>query len=151
MSSLSPFWYFLHSYFSSSSSVDKYPIIYVSSSSCRAASMDIPDPPYHSSLLAGPQGYIPYPHIAAVCRFMLVILLLLGHMTGSIGEHHLWACLCFSSNSSMSGSSNFDSFRNERYVAVQLVLCGVLPPGLVQNCSQHSCVVAIKLFFQPFC
>ena len=29
---------------------------------------------------------------------------------------------------------------------VKLVLCGVLPPGLVQNCLQHSCVVAIKLF-----
>ena len=25
--------------------------------------------PYHSSLLAGLQGYIPYPHIAAVCMF----------------------------------------------------------------------------------
>ena len=27
---------------------------------------------------------------------------------------------------------------------------GVLPPGLVQNCSQHSCVVAVKLFLHPF-
>ena len=26
-------------------------------------------PPYRSSLLAGPQGYTPYPHRAAVCRF----------------------------------------------------------------------------------
>ena len=32
-------------------------------------------------------------------------------------------------------------------MAVQLVICGVLPPGFVQNCSQHSCVVAVKLFF----
>ena len=24
-----------------------------------------------------------------------------------------------------------------------LVLCGVLPPGLVQYCSQHSCVIAV--------
>ena len=51
----------------------------LTSSSCRAASTDIPDPslatsPYHSSLLAGLQGYIPYPHIAAVCMFELVIL-----------------------------------------------------------------------------
>ena len=38
-------------------------IIYISSSSCRAASTDIPDPlPPPSSLLAGPQGYVPYPH-----------------------------------------------------------------------------------------
>ena len=54
-------------------------------------------PPYRSSLLAGPQGYIPYPHRAVVCRFELVDLLLFGHMTGSIGEH-LWARPCFSSN-----------------------------------------------------
>ena len=30
--------------------------------------------PYCSSLLAGPQGYILYPHIAAVCKFELVVL-----------------------------------------------------------------------------
>ena len=45
--------------------------------------------PYHSSPLAGLQVYIPYPHIAAVCMFELVILLLPGHMWGSIGVHHL--------------------------------------------------------------
>ena len=30
-------------------------------------------------------------------------------------------------------------FRDRRQVAVQFVSCGVLPPGLVQDCSQHSC------------
>ena len=55
-------------------------------------------PPYRSSLLADPLGYIPYLHRAAVCKFKLVILLLFGHMTGSIGEHHLWARPCFFSN-----------------------------------------------------
>ena len=45
--------------------------------------------------------------------------------------------------SCMSGSSNFDSFRDGRQVAVQLVLCRMLRPGLVQNCSQLSCVVAV--------
>ena len=39
--------------------------------------------------LAGLQGYIPYPHRAAVCMFELVVLLLLGHMWGSIGVHLL--------------------------------------------------------------
>ena len=53
--------------------------------------------PYRSSLLAGLQGYIPYPNIAAVCMFELVVLLLLDHMKGSIGVHQLWARLCFSS------------------------------------------------------
>ena len=37
------------------------------------------NPPNRSSLLAGPQGYTPYPHGAAVCRFELIALLLLGH------------------------------------------------------------------------
>ena len=54
--------------------------------------------PYHSSPLAGLQGYIPYTHIAAVCRFELVFLLLLGHMWGPIGVHPLWARPCFSSS-----------------------------------------------------
>ena len=40
----------------------------------------------------------------------------------------------------MSGSSNLDSFRDRRQVAVQLVSCEVLPPGLFQDCSQHFCV-----------
>ena len=40
-------------------------------------------PPYRSSLLAGPQGYIPYPHGAALRRFELVALLLLGHVRGT--------------------------------------------------------------------
>ena len=54
--------------------------------------------PYRSSPLAGLQGYIPYSHIAAICMFELVVLLLLGHMWGSIGVHHLWARPCFSSS-----------------------------------------------------
>ena len=39
-------------------------------------------PPYRSSLLAGPQGYIPYPHKTAVCMFELVVLIWLGHGGG---------------------------------------------------------------------
>ena len=38
----------------------------------------------------------PYPHRDTVCRFELVALLLLGHVKGSIGVHHLWARPCFS-------------------------------------------------------
>ena len=33
---------------------------------------------------------------------------------------------------------------------MQLLLCGVLPPGPVQYCSQHYCVVAVKLFSRRF-
>ena len=56
----------------------------LSSSSCRTASTDIPDPlsSLRSSPLAGLQGYIPYPHIAAVCMFEPVVLLLPGHKVG---------------------------------------------------------------------
>ena len=45
--------------------------------------------------------------------------------------------------SCMSGSSNLNSFRDRRQVAVQLVSRGVLPPGLFQDCSQHSYVIAV--------
>ena len=54
--------------------------------------------PYRSSPSAGLQGYISYPHIVAVCMFELVVLLLLGHMWGSIEVHHLRARPCFSSS-----------------------------------------------------
>ena len=52
--------------------------------------------------------------------------------------------------SCMSGLSNLDSFRDGWLVAVQLLLCGVLPPGLDQYCSKHSCVVAVNLFLHLF-
>ena len=58
--------------------------------------------------------------------------------------------LAFPAVSYMSGSSSLDSFRDGRQVAVQLVPCGVLLPGLVQYCSQHSCVIAVQLLLQPF-
>ena len=35
-------------------------------------------------------------------------------------------------------------------MAVQLVSCGVFPPGLVQDCSQHSCVIAVYFFSSRF-
>ena len=54
-------------------------------------------PPYRSSFLAGPQGYIPYPHRPALRTFELVALHLLGHVKGSIRVHDLWARPCFSS------------------------------------------------------
>ena len=50
----------------------------------------------------------------------------------------------------LSGSYNLDSFRDGWYVAVQLLLCGLLSPGLVQYCSQHSCLIDVKLFLHAF-
>ena len=72
--------------------------------------------PNRSSPLAGPQGYIPYPHIAAVCWFELVVLLLLGHMRGTL-EYITYVLV--PASSAVSGSSNFDSFHDGRLVAVQ--------------------------------
>ena len=54
--------------------------------------------PYQSSPPAGLQGYIPCPHIAAVCKFVLVVPLLHIHVWGSTGVHRLWARPCFSSS-----------------------------------------------------
>ena len=54
--------------------------------------------PYRSSHLAGLQGYTPYLHRAAVCRFELVALPLLIHVRESTGVHHLWARPYFSSS-----------------------------------------------------
>ena len=69
-------------------------------SSCRAAGTDIPDPLSPFLPIVHPlwqvQGYIPYPYIAAVCMFELVILLLPGHMWMSIGVYHVWARPYFS-------------------------------------------------------
>ena len=48
--------------------------------------------------------------------------------------------------SRMSDSSKFDSFRDEWQVAEWLLFCRVLLSGLVQYSSQHSCVIALKLF-----
>ena len=32
-------------------------------------------------------------------------------------------------------------------VAVERLVCGMLPPGLIQYCSQHSCVVAYEISY----
>ena len=75
------------------------------------------NPAYHPLLPADPQEYIPYRHRAAVCRFELDVLLLLNHVKGpqEYITHELFPTS--SAVSCMSGSSNFDSFRNGWLVA----------------------------------
>ena len=74
----------------------------ISSSSCRAASMDIPDPlSLHVSLSLIASGMSSGLHPVSsrsCCKFELVVLLLIGHMRGSTGVHHLRARPCFSSS-----------------------------------------------------
>ena len=93
-------------------------IIIITIMSCRLHGYPWPSlatSPYHSSPLAGLQGYISYPNIAAVCMFELVVLLLLGHMRGSITDEFVLASPAVSC---MSGSSNLYSFRDGRQLAV---------------------------------
>ena len=115
-----------------------------SSSSYRAGSTDIPDP--LSPLL--PIVHRPrqvfrtttcIPHIAAECTFVLVVLLLRGRVWGIHKSTSLMSSsLLLQQCPCMSGSPNLNRFRDRGQVAVQLVSCGVLLPGLVQDCTQHS-------------
>ena len=78
-----------------------YIIIIIIIMSCRQHGYPWPSlatSPYHSSPPAGLQGYILCPHIVAVCKIVLVVLLLHIHTWGSIGIHRLWARPCFSSS-----------------------------------------------------
>ena len=74
--------------------------------------------PYRSSLLAGLQGAIQYSHRAVVRMFVLVVLLLLGHVWGSTGVHPLCARSCFTSSIQHVWFVYLDSFRDGRQVAV---------------------------------
>ena len=78
-----------------------YIIIIIIIMSCRQHGYPWPSlatSPNHWSPPAGLQGYILCPHIVAVCKFELVVLLLHGHMWGSIGVHPLRARPYFSSS-----------------------------------------------------
>ena len=56
-------------------------------------------------LPVGLQGFIPYRHRAAVCRFKLVVQNLFDHMKGSTGLHHLFSLARWESSSLPSGQS----------------------------------------------
>ena len=92
-----------------------------------------------SSPLASLLGYIPYCHKAAVCTRWSS-----SFCSAICGEYITYELDPASpAVSCVSGSSNLDIFWDGRQVTVYLVPCGVLPPGLVQYCSQHSCVIAV--------
>ena len=64
------------------------------------------------SLPVGPQGYTPYPHSAAVCRFELATLLLHGHVKDPLEYITHELVPTSPAVSCISGSSNLDSFRD---------------------------------------
>ena len=113
-----------------------------SSSSCPAASTDPPDP------LTPPISIVHCPQeVFKVISYTGAVLLYIGSSWSSYLCSSMWRgpqeyiayefILTSRAVSRMSGSSNFDSFRDGWAVAVQLLFCGVLPPGLVQYSSQH--------------
>ena len=125
------------------------------SSSCRAASMDFPD------LLSPPVSIVHRPREGfQATSYIGTELLYIGSSWSSNLCSSMWRgpleyiayefALTSPVVSHMSGSSNLDSFRDRWKVAVHLLLCGVLPPCLVQYSSLHSCVIANKLFLHTF-
>ena len=126
-----------------------------SSSSCHAASADLPD--------------LLLPSVSIVHRSREVF-----QATSCIGTELLYIVFSWSTNvcssvwrgpleyiayefvltspgvSCISSSSNLDSFRGRWLVALHLLLYRVLPPGLVQYSSQNSCVIAVNLFLHTF-
>ena len=118
-----------------------------SSSSCRAASMDIPDPlspllPIVHRVWQVFRATSRIPHIAAGCIFELVVLLL---PRPYVGVHR--------STSLMNSSLLLQQWPACLVRLTWIVFmmggrwsyswCRVLPPGFVQYCSQHFCVIAV--------
>ena len=69
--------------------------------------------PYSPLLPTGPQGYIPYRHRAAACRFKLDVLLFARPLWRGPQEYTTYELVPTSpAMTRMSGSSNFDSFRD---------------------------------------
>ena len=114
-----------------------------SSSSCRGASTDIPDP--LSPLL-------PIVHrlrkvFRATSRILTQLLNVCSSWSscfcpaicGGPQEYITYKLVPASpAVSCMSSSSNLDCFRDGRQLAVQLVLCGMLPPGLSGHTLDYS-------------
>ena len=59
--------------------------------------------------------------------------------------------LCNSVMLHISCLSYFDGLWDGRQMAIQLLFCGVLLLGFIQDSLQHSCVVPINLFLNVFC
>ena len=119
----------------------------ISSSSCPTISTDIPDP---------------FSTLFPIVHCFRLVFRATSHIGTELYAGSSWAsCLCSSmcrgppeyitspAVSRMSDSSNFDNFRDGWQVVVQLLLCS--PPGLVQYCSRHSCVFAVKFFLHTYC
>ena len=113
----------------------------------RAASTDFPDPlspPFSIVIAPGRSSWLP-PVSAQSCRYVLAGLPTLARSCEGVYIAYEFA-LTSPTVSRMSGSFNLDGFRDGWLVAVQLLFCGMLPPGLVQYSSKHYWIIAVKLF-----
>ena len=125
-------------------------VFFISSSSCRAISTDIPDT--FTPLLPIVSCFRPvFRSTSRINRELYVVSIwsscLCSSMWSGPQKYITYEVIPTSpAVSCLSGSSNFDSLRDGWLVAVQLLLCGVLSSGLVQYCLQYSCVVVVKLF-----
>ena len=132
-----------------------YIYIYISSSlsSCRAISTDIPDSPS--------------PRLPIVHCFRQILRATSRISTKLLYVGSCWmSCLCSSMvhrSTSLTSSSLLFQLCPACLVRLilivfimggrwpyKLLLSRVLFPGLVQYCSQYSCVIAVKLFLHPF-
>ena len=79
--------------------------------------------------------FIPFPRVLVLCEMQSVSSRIWTRVAVSI---------FYDDNHFTTGTSI--NFCDGWQVAVLLLFCGVLPPWLVQYCSQYSCVVTVKLF-----
>ena len=128
---------------------------HISSSSYRAISTDLPDllPPPVSIVHRSPEVfqatscigtallYVSSSWSSGICTSM---------WRGPLEYFSYQLVLTSPAVSRMSSLSNLDSFRGGWLAAVQLPLCGALPSGLVQYCSQHFYVITVQPFLHTF-
>ena len=121
------------------------------SSSCRTVSTDLHDP------LLSPVSIVHcFRGVLQATSRISTELLYIGSSCSSYLCSSVWRgpreyianefILISPAGSCMSGLSNFDNFCDGWKVPIQLLLCRVLRPELVQYSSQYSCVIAITLF-----
>ena len=126
-----------------------------SSSSFHTTSTDLPDPPLPPiSIVHCSQD------VFKATSFIGIELLYIGSSWSSYICLSIWRglqeyiayefVLTSPAVSRMSDLSNLDGFCNGWLVAIQLLFSGVLPIGHVRYSSQHSCVIAVKLFLHTF-
>ena len=120
-----------------------------SSSSCRAASADIPDPispplPIIHRFWLVFRATSRIPHIAPVCMFEKVVQLLPGHMWwGHRSTSLMSSSLLLQQCPACLVRLTWIVFVIGGNWPYSWCLVGCCRQGLVQYCSQHSCVIAV--------